>query len=58
MLTGKIYLTKEQQEDIVLTTQDILDIIDLANKHYPKTIPIKEWQKQKLPQIIKDKINE
>ena len=58
MLTGKIHLTSEQVQDTVPTTQDLLDMIDSMNKDYPKTVTVEEWQKQKLPQIIKDKINE
>ena len=58
MLTGKIHLTSEQVQDTALTTQDLLDMIDSMNKDYPKTVTVEEWRKQKLPQIIKDKINE
>lgn len=58
MLTGKIHPTSEQVQDTVLTTQDLFDMIDSMNKDYPKTVTVEEWRKQKLPQIIKDKINE
>ena len=58
MLTGKTHLTSEQVQDAVLTTQDLLDMIDCMNKDYPRTVTVEEWRKQKLPQIIKDKINE